>query len=735
MAASAGGKMPGFKMKELHYVPFPSPINMYGTAAVQVAGHTHMFAACRDREVLCVGMEGGALSVVEMHLVDLYDKTNAEVVALDALVRARDGAILIAVTIVKLETANKPEHFKLNIYGSRIGRTTCSTADLAAIAGDCQSFSLSFVPFQLLHTRCPLLQAPDVFLLCGSDHEVHMYSETVDQVFESRMVESIMPELHTTPSSVLALEIFYLGNLRVTALGCRNGYLQTTIIDTKTMQTVALQSVYMDGPITSLKIFTDFTRGPNLPSSLGIDLSAAQRPVGLGDLHLLVGCAVEECVVYRNIGEVGLEQGMVLAGSECRDSVLCVALADLDWDGCPEMLVGTYARTIVAYKRGDANGVVDGVKANPSYNAVWEQTYAHPVYGLVYGDVTGDGVCELLVATTKGMHVMQHDLEATEARVRESLAHIRRLLSLKTQLDKLQLQPEKAPAHQSECKENGGISPLNESIVPESESNTSNSADQTNENVLQELDMEGPGVCSVKPQSDISEILSDEISPEEPIVPNKVATPLPPPQTSITDQSVTQSHNQAPEGLQEDPDTESSESPANNLGEISCERDVSVAIQTTGREGEVGQVLVVSSEAGESVPGVNEPGDATSQSNQQDPDAQTISTQSKAALQPEDHSHDSVLSSTDSLQATEPKSELIASNFGTDVTSQIDHVGNQSNSPVEEGEAANETKAAVLLQDTSSNQSQGSATSGQSGEGPKPPSRKKKNKKKGKKSW
>ena len=51
------------------------------------------------------------------------------------------------------------------------------------------------------------------------------------------------------------------------------------------------------------------------------------------------------CVaLHRNVLEDGLSRPLVLPDSHRHDSVLCVELADVDWDGQEEIVLGTFGK-------------------------------------------------------------------------------------------------------------------------------------------------------------------------------------------------------------------------------------------------------------------------------------------------------------------------------------------------------------------------------------------------------
>ena len=50
----------------------------------------------------------------------------------------------------------------------------------------------------------------------------------------------------------------------------------------------------------------------------------------------------------RDVLEYGFDRSLVLPSSHLHDSVLCSTVADVDWDGRNELLVGTYGKVGVS---------------------------------------------------------------------------------------------------------------------------------------------------------------------------------------------------------------------------------------------------------------------------------------------------------------------------------------------------------------------------------------------------
>lgn len=94
---------------------------------------------------------------------------------------------------------------------------------------------------------------------------------------------------------------------------------------------------------------------------------------------------------------------------------MCACFFDLDLDGIEEVMLGTYSGNILTYKEDrSASGEV-------SYRHVSRHKVGGPVLALHVADMTGDGVKELAVVTTRGVHVMQYPLKLVIDRLTEAV--------------------------------------------------------------------------------------------------------------------------------------------------------------------------------------------------------------------------------------------------------------------------------------------------------------------------
>ena len=73
---------------------------------------------------------------------------------------------------------------------------------------------------------------------------------------------------------------------------------------------------------------------------------------------------------------------------------------------------------------------------NGAFELSWQRRFPCPIYGIDSGDVNVDGVDELLLTTTHGVHVLQPDLHEAMGIVAEGLEAVDGLQVLQAALDK-----------------------------------------------------------------------------------------------------------------------------------------------------------------------------------------------------------------------------------------------------------------------------------------------------------
>lgn len=134
----------------------------------------------------------------------------------------------------------------------------------------------------------------------------------------------------------------------------------------------------------------------------------------------------------RDLLSRGLEDQLLLPGSDQFDSVLCGLVTDIDLDGQPEVLLATYGQVepeggtatppllqarahppdpapalqeLLCYKYGGPEP--GSPEAGCRFRLLWQRSFPSPLLAVAHADLTGDGLQELAVVSLKGMHVLQ----------------------------------------------------------------------------------------------------------------------------------------------------------------------------------------------------------------------------------------------------------------------------------------------------------------------------------------
>ena len=147
----------------------------------------------------------------------------------------------------------------------------------------------------------------------------------------------------------------------------------------------------------------------------------------------------------RDVTNLQFNKSIVLPESFLHDSIMCGIVADIDWDGINEIILGTYGKRLLIYKcRTTGPGVCMCSKSENSrlcycvcvhacvcvcvciqtrclhtlmlilfiedtntFDLIWTRQFAYPLHCLLYEDITRDGLKELVALSTAGVHVLQ----------------------------------------------------------------------------------------------------------------------------------------------------------------------------------------------------------------------------------------------------------------------------------------------------------------------------------------
>nr|XP_058954875.1 KICSTOR complex protein kaptin-like isoform X1 [Pocillopora verrucosa] len=400
-----------FDFEEIHFLPIPSQTNIYGLTKIDGNDEERkLFLASLSGRVVCLEYPRNSPVPTSKEVPFTYIPDSAEIVSIDAFNRpeTRKG-LVVGISLILLKNSRSHQKQFLNIYSALESRSEFS---LGSIAEGCQHLELNFVPFQLTHAEVVIKERKQiVFLLCGSDEKVHMFCEDkTQQRFEEQPVQSFFPELQNLPSNVLWLEVETLHNSkRVTVVGCQNGHVKVAVTDL-TRGTIEQNTLDRDGPISSVKLFTqDSSKIIEATGTDAKNIENGQTFEGR-DYHLLVCCAIEATVVYTNIISQGFTNMVILPESDEFDCVTCTCIADVNWDGKNEIILGTYGQELLIFKCVPLDNTGNGSNSI-DFQLMWRRSFASPLFAIEYLDLTNDGLKELAVASLSGLHVLQHNLD------------------------------------------------------------------------------------------------------------------------------------------------------------------------------------------------------------------------------------------------------------------------------------------------------------------------------------
>ncbi|XP_063428011.1 KICSTOR complex protein kaptin-like [Mytilus trossulus] len=283
-----------------------------------------------------------------------YIPAGAELVSLDVICKSvHHKRIVVGVTFIKFEEESEDAESTckqyLNLYSLQEEYSGFDNID------DCfsQSIDLDFTPYQLTHTSIFVAgKLESVFLLIGSDCKIHMYREVsaMQQTFREFPTDECFPEFKDISTCVHWIDIVYFNQYsrRLTARGHRDGGITVSHVNVDSNEMLSSWSLQHDSPITCIKIFT-LEYSVSQPGFISQRKDKSEQEVD-PVFHVLALSALEPAAVYRNVLSNGLKEPLVLPQSNKFDVPLCVCIVDIDFDGCNEIMIGTYGQELLAYK-------------------------------------------------------------------------------------------------------------------------------------------------------------------------------------------------------------------------------------------------------------------------------------------------------------------------------------------------------------------------------------------------
>lgn len=120
-----------------------------------------------------------------------------------------------------------------------------------------------------------------------------------------------------------------------------------------------------------------------------------------------------------------LTDPIVLSGTDGQDCLTCCSIGDVDLDGKNEILLGTFGKAcficrvpLETFQSAPIDGLTFAAESFPVCRVL---PLSASAFGVIVTDWTNDGLNEIIVATTKGLHIYQLELSEVVKLVEERL--------------------------------------------------------------------------------------------------------------------------------------------------------------------------------------------------------------------------------------------------------------------------------------------------------------------------
>ncbi|CAL4207218.1 unnamed protein product [Meganyctiphanes norvegica] len=369
------------------------------TQLTDANGGSKFLVASMQRKVYCLECSHGHPYMKEIPFT--YIPGGADIISIDAINKSviKDDFI-IGITIIKRDEAQQTQFF--NIYSEW---DLNSDSALDAVSQSCLALELNFVPYQLYHTETRLKHGWEtVWLLSGSDCRIHIYQpDDESSSYQETDETQHFPEFAKLEEVTLWMDVYYSQDkhCRITGICGEGGTVQVFHVNVEGQPKItASQKVEWDYPSICIKIFNPNNYIP-VPEFLkkipGLEkLEAVSNDIKVP--KVVVANALESAFVYDDFLDDCI--AMRLQDSDSQDVVTCCIVCDVNQNGRNEILLGTYGEVVLIY----------GQKSEGSeWSILFHLPVASPVLAMAYCGILEDGSKQLLVMTTTGIHVFQHN--------------------------------------------------------------------------------------------------------------------------------------------------------------------------------------------------------------------------------------------------------------------------------------------------------------------------------------
>nr|XP_045617862.1 KICSTOR complex protein kaptin-like isoform X1 [Procambarus clarkii]XP_045617871.1 KICSTOR complex protein kaptin-like isoform X1 [Procambarus clarkii]XP_045617879.1 KICSTOR complex protein kaptin-like isoform X1 [Procambarus clarkii] len=388
---------------DAHFFSLPSQGNVYTLKPLTDAkGFTKILVASLQRKVYCLEYSNGRPCMREVPFT--YIPGGAEIISIDAVNRSViQEDFIIGITIIKKDDVSGQQSHFFNIYSDW---DLNSDSALDVVSQNCLPLELDFVPYHLYHTKTKSKNGWEmVWLLSGGDCCIHLYhSDDESHSYQEVDGSESFPEFKQMTDITLWMDISYSSDntRRVSATCGAGGAVHMFYVNVEsTPQITASHAISWDYPSAAVKIF-DLNTTLSVPSFLQ-EVYRSQNRTGRTDAascpHVVVGNTLEACFVYSDF--TSSCEGYRLPECDSGDVVTCCIVCDIDQDGKNEILVGTYGQMVIVYKHNEEEPF--------TWDICHKISVPCPVLSLAYCDVMGGGSYQLIVMTTTGIHIFQHN--------------------------------------------------------------------------------------------------------------------------------------------------------------------------------------------------------------------------------------------------------------------------------------------------------------------------------------
>ena len=268
---------------------------------------------------------------------------------------------------------------------------------------------LKFIPGQLTHYK--IINDETVFLLLGCDKKCHVYTQSEadsKMLISERNIGDYFPELAELSDLPTYIDLKTIDNTtRCTCIGFDTGFTQIHIVDIKTETKQTYCTNKLDCPVSQVLLFSDlnYTAAKHAADfSQKLVKRELQASKWIKKYNLVVVNSRDRSVVYRDVMKFGLNNPIYLKGSNDYDVATCCDIADVDHDGQHEVVIGTYGQKMLIYNFDMS------LPSGSEVDAIWSRKFAHPLIKVKFVDLVGDGINEIALISSKGLHVLQHNV-------------------------------------------------------------------------------------------------------------------------------------------------------------------------------------------------------------------------------------------------------------------------------------------------------------------------------------